>query len=95
MPVNIQRQALSFEVLQITVYAPVELDAQVVEMALVDAGVEPVNGDFDAVAWIGDPGTTRTAEKTADSYAIGSYDVYIRVTDAEIPVLYAGRMVVV
>lgn len=95
MPVNIQRQALSDEVLQITVYSPVELDDQVVEMALVDAGTEPSGGDFAAVSWIGAAGTVRTAQKASAAYTAGSYDIYIRVTDDEIPVLYAGRMLVV
>ncbi len=95
MPVNIQRQALSDEVLRVTVYSPVDLDAQPVAMAIVDAGTEPSGGDFDSVTWIGTAGSTRTAQKATATYSVGSYDIYVKVTDDEIPVLYAGRMLVV
>lgn len=93
MPTNITRESLSSEVLQVVVQATVELDAQDVDIAVIPAGTEPISGDFDPATWLGaDPGFTRTAELPAASYAAGSWDIYIRVTDTEVPVLYAGRM---
>lgn len=94
MPTNITRESLSSEVLQAVVRATVTLNAQVVAFAIIPAGTEPVGGDFAAVSWIGSASTTRTAQKSAATYTAGSYDVYVRVTDTEVPVLYAGRMLV-
>lgn len=94
MPTNITRESLSSEVLQAVVRATVTLNAQTVAMAVIPAGTEPVGGDFSAVSWIGSAATTRTAQKSATTYAAGSYDVYVKVTDSEVPVLYAGRMLV-
>lgn len=95
MPTNTSRQAISSEVLQVVVQSPVTLSAQTVTMAIITAGTEPVLGDFAAVSWVGDAGTTRTAQKSATTYTAGSYDIYVRVIAAsESPVLYAGRMLV-
>lgn len=95
MPTNITRESLSSEVIQVVVRAAVELDAQAVAMAIVAAGTEPVGGDFSAVSWIGEAATIRTAQKSATTYTQGNYDIYVKVTDTEVPVLYAGRMLVV
>lgn len=93
MPTNIQRQALSSEVLQVTVRSNRTLTSQTVTMAVVPADQEPVGGDFGAASWIGTASTTRTAEKSAATYAVGSWDVYVKIVDSpETPVLYAGRM---
>lgn len=94
MPTNITRESLSSEVIQVVVRATVTLSAQVVAMAIVAAGTEPSGGDFSNVSWIGSAATTRTAQKSATTYTAGSYDIYVRVTDTEVPVLYAGRMLV-
>jgi hypothetical protein len=94
VPTNITRESLSSEVLQAVVRANVTLNAQVVKMAIVPAGTEPVSGDFAVVSWIGSAATTRTAQKAAAAYAAGSWDIYVQVTDTEVPVLYAGRMLV-
>lgn len=95
MSTVIQRQSLSSEVLQVNVHAPVSLTTQAVTMAVIEAGTEPVGGDFTSVSWIGTTGSTRVAQKSATTYAVGSYDVYVKVTDTQVPVLYAGRMLVV
>lgn len=95
MPTNIVRESLSSEVLQIVVRATVTLNAQTVAFAIIPKGTEPVSGDFSNVSWIGSAATTRTAQKSATAYAAGNYDVYVRVTDTEVPVLYAGSMLVV
>jgi hypothetical protein len=94
VPTNITRESLSSEVIEVVVRSNVTLNAQVVSMAIVAAGTEPVGGDFAAVSWIGTAGTTRTAQKSAAAYAQGSYDIYVKVVDTEVPVLYAGRMLV-
>lgn len=94
MATTIYRESLSSEVIQVVVRATVELDAQDVDMAIVTAGTEPAGGDFDPVTWLGAAAFTRTAQKDADTYAQGSYDIYIRVTDTEVPVMFAGRMIV-
>lgn len=95
MPTNITRESLSSEVIQVVVRATVTLSAQTVAMAIVEAGTEPESGDFAAVSWIGTASTTRTAQKDAATYSPGSWDIYVKVTDTEVPVLYAGRMLVV
>lgn len=95
MPTNITRQALSSEVVRVVVRANVTLNAQTVAMAIIEAGTEPAPGDFSNVSWIGTAGTTRTAQKSATAYTAGSYDIYVKVTDTEVPVMYAGRMLVV
>ena len=95
MPTNIVRESLSSEVLQVVVRATVTLNAQTVAFAIVPKGTEPVGGDFANVSWIGTAGTTRTAQKSATTYAAGSWDIYVKVTDTEVPVLYAGTMLVV
>lgn len=95
MPTNITRQALSSEVLQVVVRSTSTLSSQTVTMAVVPSDEEPESGDFGAASWIGTAGTTRTAQKAAATYTVGSYDVYVKVVDvAESPVLYAGRMLV-
>lgn len=95
MPTNIQRQALSSEVLQVLVRSTTELNAQTVTIAVIPADTEPVLGDFGAASWIGTAARSRTAEKATTTYAVGSWDVYVKVADSpETPVLYAGRMLV-
>jgi hypothetical protein len=94
VPTEITRESLSSEVLNVVVRAAETLTATVT-MAVVVAGVEPQSGDFGAASWIGTAGTTRTAQKAATTYAQGSYDVYVKVASTEVPVLYAGRMLVV
>lgn len=94
MPTNITRESLSSEVIQVVVRSSVTLDTQPVAIALVDAGTEPVGGDFDTAFWQGSASTTRMAQLGAAAYSPGSYDIYVRVTDVEVPVLYAGRMLV-
>lgn len=95
MPTNIQRESLSNEVIETTVYSTTDLTSQTVEIAIVDALIEPVDADFGAANWIGTAGKTRVAQLPAATYAPGSWDVYVRVTDIEVPVIYAGRMLVV
>lgn len=95
MPTNIVRESTSSEVLQAVVRSTITLDAQAVAFAVVVAGTEPGPGDFSAGSWLGSANTTRTAQKSATTYTAGSWDVYVKVTDSEIPVIYAGRMTVV
>lgn len=94
MPTNIVRESLSSEVLQVVVRATVTLNAQTVAMAVIPKGTEPVGGDFSNVSWIGSASTIRTAQKSATTYSPGSYDIYVKVTDTEVPVLFAGTMLV-
>ena len=75
--------------------------ADVVAMALPYRGVAPVSGDWKTASWETDSTTTPATHYArllvgpgGTAYQVGSFDVYVKVTDnPEIPVLLAGEVV--
>lgn len=90
----------SAEYLKISVTANVSLTSQPVHVAIVAARDRPDPGDWQAAAWAGNAGTTRTAQLmigpgTANVLTLGEYDIWARVTDTpEIPTDPAGRLTI-
>lgn len=84
----------SREYLSVPITAPVELDAQTVEIGLQAIASPRTAADWYTAAWTGDPGTTRTAQilvgpgssPSVGEIPAGVYSVLYRVTDTpEIP----------
>jgi hypothetical protein len=93
---EIFRSNVSSEYLQIQVSGNLLLGSQGVKMAVIPAGDILESSDLASVSWASaTPAYANTARKSATTYAVGSYDIYVQVVDSpEIPVLYAGRMLV-
>lgn len=81
----------TIEYLNVEVNCDVTLDAQPVAFSL-DKGVTWLTA-----TWVGDPGTTRTAQILLDgTLPPKTYHVYVKVTDTpEIPVVNAGTFGIV
>lgn len=96
MSTTINRSVVSSEYLQVAVTSNTLLGSQAVKMAVITADTEPESGDFAAVSWASaTPAYANTARKSATTYAVGQWDVYVQVVDSpEVPVVYAGRMIV-
>ena len=79
------------EYLSVTVYAGVTLDAQVVALSF-------DRSTWISAAWTGTAATQRQARALINAGnipAVGTYAVYVRVTDSpEIPVMAAGQVTV-
>lgn len=67
-----------------------------VEFAFMTVGTDPTGSDWDAGAWETDATTnpdTYYARYEIASLAVGSYDVWVRVTDSpEVPVRHVGEL---
>ena len=89
----------SQEYLVVEVTGDLMLDAQVVEIAVVDVDTRPTTNDWHTSAWTGDPGYTRNCRVFIGnsvggiSVDAGMYRVFVRVTDSpEIPIMDAGLL---
>lgn len=89
---NITRNRASVEYLNVPVTSDVTLDAQPVELAVVQG--QPAEDDWQTAAWQGSAGTTRTARlEPFIPPGTGTYSVFVRITDSpEVPVFRAGRI---
>jgi hypothetical protein len=84
--------------------AAVDITADVVEMAFPLQDVAPVSGDWETAAWETDATTTPDTYLArclvgpggAATLVVGTYDVYVRVTDTpEVVVRRAGNLKIV
>lgn len=97
MPATIY--ASTIEYIRSSVTASVTLDAQVVEMQLTaktPTGSPPQTPvSWQAAAWVGAAGTTRTCRSLFGPLNPGQYDLWVRVTDTpEVPVRVSGTVTV-
>lgn len=89
--------SLTTEYLHIPVTGDVDLDAQVVAIAVIPVGQEePADDEWHEAAWVGAVGTTRSARVLIGpeedlELANGTYTAWVKVTDTpEIPVRKSG-----
>jgi hypothetical protein len=94
MSTEISRSNVSSEFLQVQVSGNILLGSQGVKMAVIPANDILESADLASVSWASaTPAYSNTARKSATTYAIGSWDIYVQVVSSpEVPVLYAGRM---
>lgn len=102
------RSALSLEYVLVPVKAtvsgaPIDISTDVVKMAFVAPGMAPVTGDWKTSDWETEPSSPKTylarclvGPGGTVTLAAGSFDIYVKVTDApEIPARKVDTLVVV
>lgn len=99
-PVTERRSHLSADYVTVQFTADVNLDAQLVDIAIVRAFTTPAVADWQTADWIGvdvvnaDGDHVRSAQIFPGPTTADTWHVYGRVTDnPEVPVMFAGTLI--
>lgn len=93
MSATVTRSRLSEEYLSVNVHANLDLGTQDVSIAVVPENEVVQLSDFQPATWYGDPGTTASCRLDPTAYAVGTYNIYVMLTEtSETPVLVSGQL---